>query len=70
VCGKEAGATKPAPDPYLLAREIWRAAPLVGRGFRGRLESGRAAGFDVLWVPDAAQAAEYVGAALASVTAG
>jgi HAD superfamily hydrolase (TIGR01509 family) len=71
VCGKEAGATKPAPDPYLLAaRNLGARRPLVVEDSEAGLESGRAAGFDVLWVPDAAQAAEYVRAALAKRNAG
>jgi HAD superfamily hydrolase (TIGR01509 family) len=65
VCGKEAGETKPAPDPYLLAaRNLDARRPLVVEDSEAGLESGRAAGFDVLWVPAATQTAEYVRAVL------
>ena len=47
---------KPAPDPYLLAAERLRAsAPLVVEDSEAGLASGRAAGFEVLAVPDPAE---------------
>ena len=67
VCGKEAGATKPAQEPYLLAaRNLGARRPLVVEDSDAGVESARAAGFDVIRVPSAAQTAEYVRAALAS----
>ncbi len=66
VCGREAGATKPAPEPYLLAaRNLGARCPLVVEDSDAGVESGRAAGFDVLRVPEAARTAELVRAFLA-----
>ena len=65
VCGKEAGATKPAPDPYLLAaRNLGARRPLVIEDSDAGVESARAAGFEVIRVPDAAQTAQCVRTAL------
>ncbi len=65
VCGREAGATKPAPEPYLLAaRNLGARCPLVVEDSDAGVESGRAAGFDVLRVPEAARTAELVRAFL------
>ena len=55
VCGSEVANLKPAPDPYLRAAELLGAAkPLVVEDSDAGEQSGRAAGFDVLRVGDAA----------------
>jgi HAD superfamily hydrolase (TIGR01509 family) len=54
VCGREAGALKPAPDPYLAAAKLLGAVkPLVVEDSAPGIAAGRAAGFDVLAVPSA-----------------
>jgi beta-phosphoglucomutase len=51
VCAKEAGALKPAPDPYLLAAKLLDARePLVVEDSQPGIASGRAAGFEVIEV--------------------
>jgi beta-phosphoglucomutase-like phosphatase (HAD superfamily) len=50
-CGKEAGAHKPAPEPYLMAaRQLGVNNPLVVEDSPAGIASGRAAGFEVLAV--------------------
>ncbi len=50
---------KPAPEPYLLAARLLGArAPLVVEDSAPGIASGRAAGFDVLAVPSAAEMPE------------
>jgi beta-phosphoglucomutase len=52
----ERGKHKPAPDPYLLAAErLGARAPLVVEDSEPGVASGRAAGFEVLRVPSAAE---------------
>jgi HAD superfamily hydrolase (TIGR01509 family) len=61
VCGKEAGRHKPAPDPYLRAAALLDAKnPLVVEDSAPGIASGRAAGFEVLAVPSAADTPELV----------
>ncbi len=56
VCGREAGAVKPAPEPYLMAARLLAAGrPLVVEDSEPGQAAGRAAGFEVLAVPDASQ---------------
>lgn len=55
VCGSEVENLKPAPDPYLRAAELLGAKkPLVVEDSETGERSGRAAGFDVLRIADAA----------------
>ena len=55
VCGSEVPRLKPAPDPYLRAAELLAAArPLVVEDSDAGEQSGRAAGFDVLRLANAA----------------
>ena len=55
VCGKEAGRNKPAPDPYLHAAKLLDAKnPLVVEDSEAGIAAGRAAGFDVLVLENAA----------------
>lgn len=70
VCGSEVPRLKPAPDPYLRAAELLRAArPLVVEDSDAGEQSGRAAGFDVLRLRNAAELAPRLREALdASVT--
>src|SRR5262249_22530387 len=52
---------KPAPDPYLRAAELLSAVrPLVLEDSEAGVASGRAAGFEVLVIPNAAQTAELL----------
>ena len=61
VCGREAGAVKPAPEPYLMgARVLASARPLVVEDSEPGQAAGRAAGFEVLAVPDASQTIDLV----------
>jgi beta-phosphoglucomutase len=56
VCGKEAGAHKPAPEPYLMAAKLLNAhAPLVVEDSAAGIASGRAAGFEVVPIPKPAE---------------
>jgi HAD superfamily hydrolase (TIGR01509 family) len=56
VGGESVKHHKPAPDPYLLAAErLGARAPLVVEDSEAGLASGRAAGFEVLAVPDPAE---------------
>lgn len=49
VCGREAGALKPMPDPYLkAARDLGAMRPLVVEDSAAGIAAGRAAGFEVL----------------------
>ena len=51
VCAKEAGAHKPAPDPYLLAaKQLGSRKPLVVEDSPAGIASARAAGFEVIEV--------------------
>jgi beta-phosphoglucomutase len=61
VCGQEAGRHKPEPDPYLLAARLLNAArPLVVEDSEPGLASARAAGFEALRVPSAAEMPELL----------
>lgn len=67
VCGRDAGALKPAPEPYLLAAKLLGAArPLAVEDSQPGLASARAAGFPVVAVPNAAGMPEAVLRALGS----
>jgi HAD superfamily hydrolase (TIGR01509 family) len=56
VCFGEVARIKPAPDPYLKAAELVDARrPLVVEDSDAGVESGRAAGFDVLRIVSPAQ---------------
>jgi len=51
VCARDTARHKPAPDPYLLAAsQVGAQAPLVVEDSAAGIASGRAAGFEVLWV--------------------
>ncbi|HWB85885.1 MAG TPA: HAD family phosphatase [Bryobacteraceae bacterium] len=53
VCGEDVVHHKPAPDPYLLAaRLLGVETALVVEDSQAGIASGRAAGFEVLPVPD------------------
>lgn len=69
VCGsEEVERLKPAPDPYLLAaRKLGVDRALVVEDSDAGEQSGRAAGFDVLRVRNAAEVAPRVRAALGMV---
>jgi beta-phosphoglucomutase len=55
ITGENTARHKPAPDPYLLAAQRLSAQnPLVLEDSEPGIASGRAAGFEVLAVPDAA----------------
>jgi len=61
VCGNEAGAHKPAPEPYLMAARLLDASrPLVVEDSAAGIASGRAAGFEVLAVQSPAEVPELV----------
>jgi beta-phosphoglucomutase len=61
VCGEDVALHKPDPEPYRLgARLLGAAAPLVVEDSAAGLASGRAAGFEVLHVPDPARTVELV----------
>jgi HAD superfamily hydrolase (TIGR01509 family) len=61
VCGSDAGALKPAPEPYLLAAKLLGAArPLAVEDSEPGIASARAAGFEVVAVPSAAGMPEAV----------
>jgi beta-phosphoglucomutase len=61
VCDKEAGAHKPAPEPYLLAARLLGAGhPLVVEDSPAGIASGRAAGFEVLAVQSPADVPRLV----------
>ncbi len=65
VCGMEAGALKPEPEPYLLAAKLAGARrPLVVEDSDAGERSGRAAGFEVLRVESAGEVASCVAARL------
>ena len=61
VCDREAGALKPAPEPYLMAARLLGASnPLVVEDSPAGIASGRAAGFEVLAVQSPAEVPELV----------
>jgi beta-phosphoglucomutase len=61
VCDKEAGAHKPAPEPYLMAANLLRVSnPLVVEDSAAGIASGRAAGFEVLAVQSPAEVPKLV----------
>lgn len=65
VCGGDVQRRKPAPDAYLLAAQrLGAKTPLVVEDSEAGLASGRAAGFDVLHIPEPSQTASLVRAAL------
>lgn len=65
VCGLEVAKLKPAPDPYLKAAELLGVTrALVVEDSDAGAASGRAAGFDVVRVANAAEVAPRVLAAL------
>jgi beta-phosphoglucomutase len=65
LAGEDVTRLKPAPDPYLLAAKLLGAKKaLVVEDSPAGLESGRAGGFDILAVPDAAHTPELVRAKL------
>ncbi len=65
VCGHDAAQPKPAPDPYLLAaRKLGANTALVVEDSKAGVASGRAAGFDVLRIPEPARLPELLLAAL------
>lgn len=67
VCGLEAARLKPAPDPYLLAARLLGAArPLVVEDSDAGVESGHAAGFEVLRLSSATQLRSELTAYLSS----
>jgi beta-phosphoglucomutase len=69
VTGENTGRHKPAPDPYLLAARLVRARrPLVVEDSGPGIASGRAAGFEVLAVPGAAQMPALLRRRLAPLT--
>ena len=61
VCDREAGAHKPAPEPYLMAARLLGANnPLVVEDSPAGIASGRAAGFEVLAVQSPAEVPDLV----------
>jgi beta-phosphoglucomutase len=61
VCDKEAGAHKPAPEPYLMAARLLGVRnPLVVEDSPAGIASGRAAGFEVLAVRNPGEVPELV----------
>ncbi len=69
VFAEDVAKHKPAPDPYLLAAERLKARrPLVVEDSETGLASGRAAGFDVLYVPDPARMIDLVRERIAAPT--
>jgi HAD superfamily hydrolase (TIGR01509 family) len=61
VCDREAGALKPAPEPYLMASRLLGASnPLVVEDSPAGIASGRAAGFEVLAVRSPADVPKLV----------
>jgi HAD superfamily hydrolase (TIGR01509 family) len=61
VCGREAGAHKPAPEPYLLAARLVRStAPLVVEDSPAGIAAARAAGFEVLHIPRTAELSDLL----------
>ncbi|MGD0498521.1 MAG: HAD family phosphatase [Bryobacteraceae bacterium] len=68
VCGREAGGTKPAPDPYLLAARLLAShRPLVVEDSEVGIVSARTAGFETLAVASAAAMPEQVRRRLAAL---
>lgn len=65
VCGEDVSRHKPAPDPYLLAaRRLDVRSALVVEDSEAGLASGRAAGFEVLRIPEASRMPELLRARL------
>jgi HAD superfamily hydrolase (TIGR01509 family) len=61
VCARDAERHKPAPDPYLLAAQrLGVRSALVVEDSEAGIASGRAAGFEVLAVPNAADVPRLV----------
>lgn len=61
VCGEDVTRPKPEPEPYLLAAErLGVSRVLVVEDSEAGLASGRAAGFEVLRIPDARRTADLV----------
>jgi beta-phosphoglucomutase len=61
VCDKEAGAHKPAPEPYLMAARLLEVSnPLVVEDSPPGIASGRAAGFEVLAIQSPAEVPNLV----------
>ncbi|HZO54997.1 MAG TPA: HAD family phosphatase [Bryobacteraceae bacterium] len=61
VFGEDVKRLKPDPEPYLLAAEkLGVTKPLVVEDSEAGIASGRAAGFDVVQVPNAERTAELV----------
>ncbi len=61
VCAEDVERPKPAPEPYLLAaRRLGVRTALVVEDSDAGLESGKAAGFDVLRIPEPARTRELV----------
>jgi beta-phosphoglucomutase len=61
VTGENTERHKPAPDPYLLAARLLAVRnPLVVEDSEPGIASGRAAGFEVLTIPDAARMPELL----------
>ena len=67
VYGEDVKRHKPAPDPYLLAaKRLGITSALVVEDSEAGVESGRAAGFEVVRISDPAETAALVLAALAT----
>ena len=65
VFGEDVKKLKPDPEPYLLAAEkLGVQRPLVVEDSEAGIASGRAAGFDVVRIPNAERTAELVRAAM------
>jgi HAD superfamily hydrolase (TIGR01509 family) len=61
VCREDVTQYKPAPDPYLRAAEVLQARrALVVEDSQAGIASGKAAGFDVLEVPECASMPELL----------
>ena len=70
VCAKEAGAHKPAPDPYLLAaRQLSATRPLVVEDSEAGMASARAAGFEFVQIRRVADVPALVAARLGIIDA-
>jgi beta-phosphoglucomutase len=66
VCGEDVQHHKPAPDPYLKAASLLSVTtPLVVEDSEAGVASARAAGFDVLKIPDPSRLPELLRALLA-----
>ncbi len=66
VCGEDVARHKPAPEPYLLAAaRLGVTSALVVEDSEAGMASGRAAGFEVLRIPNPAETASLVRSRLA-----